>query len=257
MPDEQLAGQETPVVNNEVPEAVAENAAPPEQSPAPEEKQEQATKVFTQDEVNDIVKRAKAATESKTERRILRTLEQLQGRQQAPQQQPAEQPQSTRRDGESEEAYVERIVEERLQRRAEAEKFQTVAQKTESFYAQAEKLPGFDREVFDALPLTPTIAQTLADSDPDIAPKLMAYMSENPAEVDRISKLPAARQAAEIGKLEARVSEMPKLPKASAPKAPAPINPIEGGKAPVTDISRMSAEEYYQHRMKQRPSWAR
>lgn len=255
MPDDQLAGQDTPVVNNEAPEAVAESAAPAEQSPEPEQKKEQATKTFTQEELNDIVKRAKAAAESKTERRILRTLETLQSRQQvAPQ--PVEQPQSARLPGESEDAYVERIVEERLQRREQAQKFQTVAQKTDNFYAQAEKLPGFDREVFDSLPLTPTIAQTLADSDPDIAPKLMAYMSENPAEVERIAKLSAARQAAELGKLETRLSEAPK-PKASAPKAPAPIEPIGSGKAPVTDMSRMSAEEYYQHRMKQRPSWAR
>lgn len=255
MPDEQLAGQETPVVNNEAPEAVSEPAAPAEQSADSGEKKEQPTKTFTQEELNDIVKRAKAATESKTERRILRTLEQLQGRVQAPQ--PVdEQPQSSRLEGESDQAYVERIVEERLQRRAQAEKFQTIAQKTDNYYAQAEKIPGFDREVFDSLPLTPTIAQTLAESDPDVAPKLMAYLSENPSEAERIAKLPAARQAAEIGKLETRVSEAPK-PKASAPKAPAPIDPIGSGKAPVTDVSRMSAEEYYQHRMKQRPSWAR
>lgn len=255
MPDEQLAGQETPVVNNEVPEAVSEQAAPAEQSADSGEKKEQPTKTFTQDELNDIVKRAKAATESKTERRILRTLEHLQGRVQAPQQ-ANEQTQYQRLEGETDQSYIERIVEERLQRRTQAEQFQTVAQKTDSFYKQAEKLPGFDRELFDSLPLTPTIAQTLADSDPDVAPKLMAFLSENPAEAERISKLPAARQAAEIGKLEARVSE-PAKPKATAPKAPAPIDPIGSGKAPVTDLSRMSAEEYYQARMKQRPSWAR
>jgi len=256
MPDDQSVGQETPVVNNEVPEAVAENAAPAEQSASPDEKKEQPTKTFTQEELNDIVKRAKAATESKTERRILRTLEHLQGRQAAPQQ--AEQTQqSGRRDGESEEAYVERIVEERLQRRAEREKLQSIAQKTDSYYAQAEKLPGFDREVFDSLPLTPTIAQTIADSDTDVAPKLMAYLCENPGEVERLSKLSAARQAAELGKLEARVSEAPEKPKATPPKTPAPIDPIGSGKAPITDVSKMSPEEYYQHRMKQRPSWAR
>lgn len=256
MPDEQLAGQETPVVNNEVPEAVAENAAPAEQQPVePGEKVEQVTKSFTQDEVNDIVKRAKAATESKTERRILRTLEQLQGRQAAPQH--AEQPQSGRREGETDDAYVERIVEERLQRRTQQEKLQTIAEKTDSYYAKAEKLPGFDREVFDSLPLTPTIAQTIAESDADVAPKLMAYLCENQEEAERISKLPAARQAAELGKLEARVSEAPVKAKATAPKTPAPIDPIGSGKAPITDISKMSADEYYQHRMKQRPSWAR
>jgi hypothetical protein len=256
MPDEQLAGQETPVVNNEAPEAVAENAAPAEQKPVePGEKQEQVTKTFTQKDVDEIVKRAKAATESKTERRILRTLEQLQSRQ-ISQPEPVEQPQSVRFSGESEEAYLERLVEEKLQQRTKLESLRSVAQKTDDFYAKAEKMAGFDREVFDSLPLTPAIAQTLVDSDPDTAPKIMAYLCENPSEVERISKLSAARQAAELGKLEDRLTASAK-PKATPPKAPAPIDPIGSGKAPVTDMSRMSAEEYYQARMKQKPVWRR
>jgi hypothetical protein len=255
MPDEQLAGQETPVVDNKAPEAVADNAAPASTEPVDAgTKEEQVTKTFTQKDVDEIVKRAKAATESKTERRILRTLQQLQGQQQPTQPQET-QPESVRYSGETEEAYLERLVEEKLQKRTQAEAMRGVYQKTEDYYAKAEKTAGFDREVFDSLPITPAIAQTIVDSDPDTAPKLMAYLCENPGEAERLSKLSAARQAAELGKLEDRLS----APKATAkpPKAPAPIDPIGNGKAPVTDLSRMSAEEYYAQRMKQRPAWTR
>ncbi len=248
-------GTETPAPSAEVTPEVA-----PEQTTAPETGTETvaeketppATKTFSQDEVNDIVKRAKAATESKTERRILRTLEQLR----SPAQPAQEAPQTpTRRESETEEQYIERLVEEKLSRRSQQEKLQTVVQKTESLYSQAEKLPGFDREVFDSLPLTRTMAEALAESDTEGA-KLMAYLCENPGEVERISKLPAVRQAAELGKLEARALQ-PKQAEVKKPKAPEPINPVGGGKSPVTDISRMSADEYYQHRMKQKPVWAR
>lgn len=248
-------GNETPAPSAEVtPEVAPEQATPPETgTETVQENQDTppATKTFTQDEVNDIVKRAKAATESKTERRILRTLEQLQKPTQ-----PVQEVQQTpiRRDGETEEAYIERLVEEKLSRRSQQEQFKTVVNKTENLYAEAAKVQGFDREVFDSLPLTPTMAQTLAESDSE-GPKLMAYLCENPGEVERIAKLPAARQAAELGKLEAKATQT--KPTVQKPKAPEPINPVGGGKSPVTDISRMSAEEYYQHRMKQKPVWAR
>lgn len=249
-------GNETPAPSAEVtPEVAPAQATPPETgTETVQEKPETppATKTFTQEELNDIVKRAKAATESKTERRILRTLEHLQKPTQ-PVQEVQQNP--TRRDGETEDAYIERLVEEKLARRNQQEKFQTVVQKTETMYAEASKAQGFDREVFDSLPLTPTMAQTLAESDTEIGPKLMAFLCENPGEVDRIAKLPSARQAAELGKLEAKATQ-PK-PKVEKPKAPEPINPVGGGKSPVTDISRMSTDEYYQHRMKQKPVWAR
>lgn len=251
-------GQETPAEGEVQQQAIApENATPQEAgTETPTEKETpQAAKSYTQDEVNDLVKRAKAAAESKTERRVLRTLETLQARQQSPvQQQTSEAP--ARQDGESDAQYVRRLVDQELQTRTQAERMQSVAKKTDDFYAKAEKIEGFDREVFDSLPLTPAIAQTLADSDPEIGPKIMAYLCENPQEAERISKLSAARQAAELGKLEDRVATESK-PKAKAPSAPAPISPIGGGKSPVTDLGRMSAAEYYEARMKQKPVWAR
>ena len=260
MPDEIMAGQETPAPSEEPKqEAVPVEAATPESGTEPEqEKQDntQAAKTFTQDELNDIVKRAKAATESKTERRVMRMLEQIQ-RQQSPQQtQAVDTGVPGRSENESEAQYLDRLVEWKLEQRTQQERMKGVVEKTDDFYAKAKELPGFDQEVFDSLPLTKAMAQTIADSDTDVGPRLMAYLSENPHEAERIAKLPASRQAAELGKLEAKATAQPK-PTVQKPKAPAPINPVGAGKAPITDLSRMSAAEYYEQRMKQKPVWAR
>lgn len=51
-----------------------------------------------------------------------------------------------------------------------------LADKTEKLYAKAEKIQGFDRESFDDLPLTSSIAQALIESD--IAPQLMAHLAK-------------------------------------------------------------------------------
>lgn len=250
-------GNETPAPSAEVtPEAAPAQTATPETGTETAQEQKEtppATKTFSQDEVNDIVKRAKAATESKTERRILRTLEQLQ--------RPTQQTQETssapsRREGEAEDDYIERLVEEKLSRRSQQERAQTVAQKTDDLYTKATAIQGFDRDVFDSLPLTKTMAEALAEGETEGSSKVMAYLCENPDEVSRIAKLPAARQAAELGKIEARAVQA-RAPSVEKPKTPAPINPVGSGKSPLKDISRMSADEYYQHRMQQKPVWAR
>ncbi|MDE4971995.1 hypothetical protein, partial [Francisella tularensis] len=69
----------------------------------------------------------------------------------------------------------------------EAEQRQTTVQKTEKLYTEAAKLPGFDRDTFEELPLTPSIAQALIESDS--AAQLMAYMASNPDDIERIAKL--------------------------------------------------------------------
>lgn len=219
-------------------------------------------KTFSQDDVNEIVRKAKAAAEAKAERRVLRTLEKLQPQQSAPQQ-----PSQQQNDGKparahyaSDEAYVDALTDWKLEqrdRRSQAERqreqHQTLAQKTESIYAEAQKLPGFDREAFDELPLTKPIVEALVDSD---APaKLMHHLASHPEEVERIAKLSPARQAAELGKLEAA---LPKTPKTS--KAPDPVgDPTARGSTTVatSDLSKLPMDKYIEARKKQGAKWAR
>lgn len=79
--------------------------------------------------------------------------------------------------------------------------------------------------------------------------RIAYYLAKNPAEAERISKLSGSRQAAEIVRLEEKVSQPAKQPS----KAPSPINPVGTKGAEVTkDPSSMSDAEYDAWRKKRR-----
>lgn len=259
----ETTGQEAPAVASETPnpEVAQDNKAalPEVDTQATTEEPTAEAKTFTQEELNDIVKKEKARAEAKAERRVLKALERIAPAPAQPQSQaPQMEARPARRDGESDDAYIERVADWKLDQRERAshqqkaqEQTQTLAKKTEGLYAEASKLPGFDREEFDALPLTPILAQTLVESDQ--APQLMAYMSAHPEEVDRIAALSPARQAAEIGKLEAKVAAAPKVS-----KAPAPITPIGSrGSGSNGDPASMSVDQWAAHMKKQGSRWVR
>lgn len=261
----ETTGQEAPAVASETPnpEVALDNKAtvtPEADTQAASEESTAEPKSFTQEELNEIVKKEKARAEAKAERRVLRALEGLKPPQ-APQQQyqaPVD-TRPTRFNGENDDAYLDRLTDWKLDQRERAssqqraqEQTKTLADKTERMYAEAAKVPGFDREDFDALPLTPILAQALVESDQGA--KLMAHMSANPDEVARIATLSPARQAAEIGKLEARVASAPKTS-----KAPAPISPVgsRGSAANSADLANLPMDQYIEARRKQGARWAR
>ena len=231
MPDVQLAGQDTPAsseVQTPEPAQVQAGADAPGAETGSDEKEtpnEPKTLTLTEEELKDRIERATAKAAAKAERRAFREARELMLRttQEPVQPQPQGDGKPSRDQFPSEEAYID---------------------------AEAEKLPGFDRDDFDALPLTPVIAQAITDSD--VAPKLMAYMAQHPDEVSRIGALSPARQAVEIGKLEVKLATT-----AKPPKTPAPIEPVGSGASPIKSLQNMGAEDYYRERMKQRPVWAR
>lgn len=258
-------GQDAPVVINEAqnPAATPENvAALPDETQAPEDvKTEAEAKTFTQAELNEIIQKEKAKAEAKAERRALKayreTLERF-----APQQ-PNQQPQPAndrpaRDKYANDEDWVEAVTDWKLEKRErevvqqqQQAKAKTVADKTENIYAEAQKIPGFDREAFDELPLTPAIANALIDSD--VPAKLMHHLASHPEEAERIAGLSPARQAAEIGKLETKLASAPKVS-----NAPAPIKPIgTRGSATNSDPSKMTMEEYAAFRKQAGARWAR
>ncbi len=264
MSGEQPTGQDTPGASEvTTPEAAQVQAAPTDATTqgAEGEKEPAAAKSFTQEELNEIVRKEKAKAEAKAERRVLRTLEKVipQPVQQPVQRQEDDRP---RRDQfASEDEFVDRLTDWKLDQRdrgqrqaAQQQQNVSLAQKTEKLYAEAEKLPGFDREAFDDLPLTPAMAQALADAG-DVAPKLMAHLTANPADVDRIAALSPARQAAEIGKLETRLASTPAV---KAPRAPAPIEPVGGNGSPIRTLASATNMDDFKALMKKQGSrWVR
>jgi hypothetical protein len=205
-------------------------------------------KTYTQKEYDEATAKIRKKAEAVAERRALKAYsEKLEAMQQKPVEKPvvdSGKP-TIAQFGDDVEAYVEAVADWKLQQRdneykqrnAEQQQAQ-IRSKADNLYAEAEKLPGFDVVAFEAS-LTPSIAGAVIESD--IAPKLMAYISENPDEMKRIATLSPARQAVEIGKLEATLS-VAKQTKVSS--APAPIKPV-GGRSGMSSkpLGEMNIEE--------------
>jgi len=189
------------------------------------------------------------------------------GRPQEPQrQEPAAPREPKREDFNDYESFIEaraewradRRVDERLAKQREADAQRTAGTEQEKAQrrfmddvaALAKEIPDIQEvlETSDA-PLTKTMQDAIHASD---APARIAhYLAANPDEAQRISALPSAKQAVEIGKLEASLvkakpngadpsttaTTIASAAGAAArvpPKAPAPINPV-GGKVAAAD----------------------
>ena len=246
----EAAQPETEQVKTESIEGSTETPKDDEQAPV--------EKTFTQKELDEILQKRLAKSEARAERRAKEAYrEALEA---VTRTQPARQEQSTEpmRDQFSNDAdWIDAKVEHKLQLREAASKQeaqkatqQSLNSKTEDLYVKAEKISGFDRETFDELPLTRPLVAALIESD--VAPQLMAYMSANPEEVERIAKLSEARQAVELGKLEVKLQAAPKTSKAAAP-----IDPVGSKGRTTPNPSEMSMAEYKAYRAKQGARWAR
>lgn len=126
---------------------------------------------------------------------------------------------------ESEEDYIEAVVEARLSQKEAVQQQQSFAQKVNGIIKEAEKLGDFDVDDFREIPISQAMAMAIVESD--VAVKLTKYFHDEPEEAERISRLSPARQAAAIGILEVDLgSSVPKVTAKSA--APSPIKPVAG-----------------------------
>ena len=246
------------IANQEAPEAAQEQAATEESGTEAdsEEKDTQANeKTFTQAELNEIVKKQKAKAAAIAERKASKAyeakLEELTRQPQAQRQEVKQEGKPKLEQFEKVEDYVEAVADWKLQAREQAQarqseeqrvrQFQNEVQaKAQSVFEQVEEDPEFDEDAFRSLPVSEPMAFAIMDSD--IAPKVMVHLQKNPDEVDRIAKLSPARQAAEIGKIEAKLSVVEKVKPSNAP---APIRPVgQRGVGAAKDPSKMSQAEF-------------
>lgn len=248
------AGQEAPAVASEAPETAPEKAVTDVQTTETEQpKQEAPAKTFTQEELNAILEKRLAKAEAKAARREAQMIRELSQPKQERQQSEELTRDQFNSDAEWIDAKVERKLKEREaaqhQQKAEEQK-KSIVQKTETIYAEAEKIPGFDREAFDDLPLTKPIVDAIIDSD--ISAKLMAYMANNEAEVERIAKLSPTRQIAEIGKMEAKIATV-----TQQRRPPEPIEPVGKGATSIKDLNSASMDDFKAIMKKQGSRWIR
>ena len=247
---------DTPAVATETAAAVQTATQTTETQTDGEEKKPAAERTFTQSELDSIIQKEKAKAEAKSERRLLRVMEKFQPQQVQRQEVKADE-RPTRAQFADDDGFFDALTDWKLDQRDRGsnqrkahEATQSLTVKTEKLYAEAAKIQGFDRDDFEALPLTGPIAQAITDSD--VAPKLMAFMASNPDEVARIAGLSPARQAAEIGKLEVKLSAAVKTSKAATP-----IDPIGGSATTVRSLETSSFADYKAQREKQGAIWRR
>ena len=209
-------------ISAEVPAPELEATAAPEtEVTQPEEKPAEASKTFTQEELDAAIGKRLAREQRKWEREQAQRAAQAQ----APRT-PAELPPADQ--FESVDAYAEALAlrkAEELIRDREAKRQQ---QEVLSAYHDREeevrsKYDDFEQVAYNPnLPITNVMAEAIQSSD--IGPEVAYYLGTNPKEAERISKLTPYVQAKEIGKIEAKLADNPPVKKTSS--APAPITPV-------------------------------
>jgi hypothetical protein len=108
------------------------------------------------------------------------------------------------------------------------------------------KYKDFNQLVLDnSLPITESMTEAILQSE--VADDLMYYLGSNPAITEKLSKLSPFKAAAEIGKIEAKlttkVDPVPEVRK-RATSAPDPITPIRTTGVTDKDPAGMSPKEY-------------
>ena len=99
--------------------------------------------------------------------------------------------------------------------------------------------------------VSPVVADLVVQSDDGI--ELVKFFSKNPKEAQRISQLHPLTAAREIGKIEARLGNVPKPePPKKVSQAPMPIKTVTpAGSVTEFDPQTASMDEYYKRRMSQ------
>ena len=237
MNENELAGAPAP---EQAPtaEPVAAPDTPPEPTPT------EASKTFSQEELDAIVGKRLAREQRKWER------EQAQKAKSQPV--PTE---PLKADDFADapsyaDALAERKAQELLARRdAEAERAATLDAYHDREEEARTKYDDFEQVAYNPkLPVTETMAQTIQATDN--GPDVIYYLGSNPKEAERIARLSPLLQAREIGKIEAKLGANPPAKKTST--APAPIAPVTArtSGAPAYDttdprsVKNMSTSEW-------------
>jgi hypothetical protein len=97
-----------------------------------------------------------------------------------------------------------------------------------------------------SLPFTAAIAEVVLQDE--AGPDLAYHLASHPEELYRLSRLSPARQAAEAGKLAARIAAKP----LGVSSAPPPVKPVRGANATASvDPEKMTMDEWVKWRRKQ------
>lgn len=268
MPDDEIQGgvvapaeTVTPVATDEVkPESAQDKPAESQSEETASEdgeKEKPVEKLLTQEQVNEILSREKAKLVRQRDA-ARKTAEELaqQVVKQSLQEAPGKPDLANYSDAEQ---YANDFAKWKLGEREWQEQQVQVSKQQISFDQQIVDFvaelneAGIDTQKLGTLPLSDAAIQALVNSDGSAHERLATHLLTHPEDVQRISALRPELQAAEIGKLEVKLSTTPKVS-----QAPAPINPIGAGKAQtIKSPENMSHEEYRAWRTSQGARWSK
>jgi hypothetical protein len=210
------------------PEQVA-TAAPDTEVTSLEEKPVEASKTFTQEELDAAIGKRLAREQRKWEREQNAKRAEMQTRAI-----PAEIPSvdSFNSPEEYAEVLAERKAEELLVKREQA---RAQSDLLESYHDREEearsKYDDFEQVAYNPkVPITNVMAESIQNSD--IGPDVAYYLGTNIKEAERIARLSPILQAKEIGKIEAKLDSNPPVKKTTS--APPPISPVTARSAGVS-----------------------
>lgn len=129
--------------------------------------------------------------------------------------------------------YIDAAVEYKLKNQKQPEPKQPQTQVNHEFEAAREDLIAEGLEKYEDFAevieggryITPIMANAIVESDNRV--ELARFLCTNHKEAQRIARLSPVRQAAEIGRIEDKLSARPVPPKKPS-NAPAPVNPVNG-----------------------------
>ena len=232
------------------PELEATAAVEPVENETPETPAEQeATKTFTQEELDAIVGKRLAREQRKWEREQAQRAAQQEAKRTTPSYEDLSPDQFNSYDDYAE-ALAERKAEELIAQREAQRETQALQ---EQYYEREEgirdKYDDFDQVAYNPnLSVTEYMAQSIQASE--VGPEVLYWLGSNPKEADRIARLNPILQAKEIGKIEASLTSNPPVRKTSTAPAPiAPVTPRASG-TPVYDttdprsVKTMSTSEW-------------
>jgi hypothetical protein len=200
--------------SDQLPEQPTQAAAEPD-TPA---------KTFTQEELDEIVRKRLAKEQRRWERQTRQQPQTPSVPQDVP---PADQ-------FESVDAYAQALAEKKAQeliqqRDLERQQSQLLEGYAEREEAARDKYEDFEQVVYNpSLRITTVMAQTIQASD--MGPDIAYHLGANPKEANRIAQLPPFLQAKEIGKIEAKLADNPPVVRKPT-KAPDPIAPVSSNRS--------------------------
>ena len=191
--------------------------------------EQEPPKTFTQEDVDGAIQKRLGIERRKWEREQREIAEKAQ-----PVPTEAPKPEQFRSQQEYLQALIDHGVSQGIAQREQQKQQREVVEVYRDRVAQVlDKYPDFEKVAHgDHIVITPESGAVIAASE--IGPEIAYYLGSNPDEARRIAALPALRQAAEIGKIEAKLVDNP--PAAKVSSAPNPIKPV-GSRASTPNYS--------------------